>query len=89
MLPDLDFTKYEYICETYTWTGACPKDPDCPGYHSPHRLPYLWMIKDGRWRKLNTKRCRRLERLFCTLNDVHDEEEEVKLSLDYRLKLFH
>lgn len=86
MLPDLDFSEYEYVCETYTWTGACPKDPDCPGYHSPDRLPYLWMIdEDGRWCEFITRSSIDLERLFCTLNDVF---EEVKVSLYCRLKHF-
>ncbi|PVD35530.1 hypothetical protein C0Q70_02493 [Pomacea canaliculata] len=45
---DDDVDTYEYICEAYTWTGACPKGSDCPHYHSPHRRPYLWLkLEDG------------------------------------------
>ncbi|XP_025083436.1 uncharacterized protein LOC112557659 [Pomacea canaliculata] len=83
---DADISKYEYICETYTWTGECPNAGNCPRYHSPDRLPYLWMIqrkKDGEWRVVPSSKL--LEQSFCDLCDF--ETLQVRLICIYFLRL--
>ncbi|XP_025082025.1 poly [ADP-ribose] polymerase 12-like [Pomacea canaliculata] len=67
---DTDPGAYEYLCEAYTWTGVCPKTPNCPHYHSPDRLPYLWLNKnqeDGAWRRVVSCVNTELEKSFCDL----------------------
>ncbi|PVD35526.1 hypothetical protein C0Q70_02489 [Pomacea canaliculata] len=80
-LADADISKYEYICETYTWTGECPNAGNCPRYHSPDRLPYLWMIqrkKGGEWRVVPSSKL--LEQSFCDLCDF----ETLQFPEDFR-----
>lgn len=64
---DDDVDTYEYICEAYTWTGACPKGSDCPHYHSPHRHPYLWLkLEDGHPPSVSVV----FEERFCAVDDI-------------------
>ncbi|PVD35528.1 hypothetical protein C0Q70_02491 [Pomacea canaliculata] len=71
--------KYEYICETYTWTGACPNSPHCPRYHNPDRLPYLWLVlEDGKWRRVLASVSINLETCFCDLGDILNKKFSIR-----------
>ncbi|XP_025083446.1 uncharacterized protein LOC112557670 [Pomacea canaliculata] len=67
---DDDVDTYEYICEAYTWTGACPKGLNCPHYHSPHRHPYLWLkLEDGHPPSVSVV----FEERFCAVDDIFNQ----------------
>ncbi|PVD35545.1 hypothetical protein C0Q70_02508 [Pomacea canaliculata] len=66
-----DPSKFAYICEAFVSRETCSRGSDCPHYHHPDRLPYLWLIQtDDGWHSICSLYSDQLETSYCDLRDV-------------------